>query len=265
MNTKNFIIKTINDSNKFEKILEKCTSLLFNNEKAEESLNYIRNRFSNSLIKNKQFGFFPSSADLDLLSEYEDELLELRLIFKNTNVNHFNTNPLISHYHYHNLIFPIKDNFGYTVGFCGRTFLTEEERKEKQIDKYKYNFFTKTHVLYGLEIAKQAILHKNSVFVVEGQLDCMIMHHFGIYNCVALGGLSFHPYQLYLLRKYGGPNLEINLLFDNDSKGKDAALKYKSQYGNLANIKIINFPDLSIKDVDEHYKKHKNLNFLLVR
>jgi DNA primase len=129
------------------------------------------------------------------------------------------------HFKNHPLIFPIKDEYNNIVGIIGRTIFTEDKRKQLNIDKYKYTFFTKTHILFGLNEAKQAISQYKSVILVEGQIDCIQLQSKGFYNVVALGGLDLHPYQFYLLKKYGGSDLRINILLDEDAAGQNAIAK----------------------------------------
>ena len=132
------------------------------------------------------------------------------------------------------------------------------------IDKYKYNPFTKSHILYGLNVAKEAISINKSVILVEGQFDTMSCHIKGIYNVVGLGGTSLSNYQFYLLRKYGGPNIKIKCLLDNDDNksGEKAFEKIKKQYQNYANIEALKLPNLKYKDIDNYLKAETDLMFL---
>lgn len=253
--------KIINDN--FELLCNKCSNLLLE-KKSEEVHNYIFNRFNEKYISKFNFGLFPREEDLSLLYDdkiNEDFLVNLKLIFKYRSVS--SGLKIKSIFENHPLIFPIKDEFGYIVGLIGRTLLDKSQMKEMKISKYKYSFFHRNHILYNLDVAKESIAISKSVYLVEGQIDCLSLNTKGLYNVVSLGGLGLNKYQFYLLRKYGGPNLKINLLLDNDGPGNLEAAKISQEYSKYCNINKITIPDNQVKDIDEYIKKHNNINFLL--
>ncbi len=266
MNDNSFIRDQIEKAKKthflYEKIIKTCQSLLV---KSDEPYEYIKRRFSIKHINNYEFGAFPMSDQIESLYEdgiTEENLLDLRLIFKYKSFS--NGVKIKSIFENYPLVFPIKDEFGYIVGLIGRTLLTKEEMKELKISKYKYSLFHRNHILYGLNFAKECISLNQTVYLVEGQIDCLSLYTKGLYNVVALGGLGLNKYQFYLLRKYGGPNLKIKLLLDNDGPGKLEAQKITNEYSRYNLVQSISIPDDSVKDIDEYIKKHNNINFLLI-
>ena len=67
---------------------------------------------------------------------------------------------------------PFRDPYGKVAALVGRSLLSEKERTEKKLPKYKNTKpFLKGHNVFGLYENKQTILDKNSVYVVEGQFD----------------------------------------------------------------------------------------------
>lgn len=266
MNENSFIREQIEKAKKthnlYCKIIKSCQSLL---EKSEEPFNYIKGRFDMKHIKNYEFGAFPSSDQIESIYNNdltEQDLLDLKLIFKYKSfVSGVKIKSIFENYP---LIFPIKDEFGYIVGLIGRTLLSKEEMKERKISKYKYSLFHRNHILYGLNFAKESIAVCQTVYLVEGQIDCLSLYTKGLYNVVSLGGLGLNKYQFYLLRKYGGPNLKIKLLLDNDDPGKLESQKITNEYSRYNSIQSISIPDDSAKDIDEYIKKHNNINFLLI-
>jgi DNA primase len=100
------------------------------------------------------------------------------------------------------LIFPIHDARGNIVGFSGRD-LTDESDCKYLASKFKKN----ETAPYGYKVALDnkvkniADKKQSSVFVVEGYTDVLACHQHGIYNCVALNGVSISEYAFNLLRK----------------------------------------------------------------
>lgn len=264
MSTKNYLISTINRHKVFEKIINTCQNLLYE-PIGEKTLNYLNTRFNKKYHKEFGFGYFPNNQQLDLLNIPLETLNSLKLAYEYHMQDQYNTCISVSTFNNHSLVFPIKDDFGYIVGLCGRTILTEEERKEQKIDKYKYSPHSKSHVLYGLNIAKESISINQSVILVEGQFDAMSCYTKGFFNVVGLGGTSLSNFQFYLLRKYGGPNLKIKCLLDNDENlaGSKAFDKIKYQYQNYANITALQLPNLKYKDIDSYLKAETDLRFLI--
>lgn len=100
------------------------------------------------------------------------------------------------------LIFPIHDARGNIVGFSGRD-LTDESDCKYLASKFKKN----ETAPYGYKVALDnkvkniADKKQSSVFIVEGYTDVLACHQHGIYNCVALNGVSISEYAFNLLRK----------------------------------------------------------------
>jgi DNA primase len=254
LNTKEYLAQTIHIHNQFQKVLDTCQKLL-KTEIALEAKTYLNSRMKEKTQTDFQFGFFPSSSHLSLMDI--NILHELKLSFEINNLINQHT----SFFEYHNLVFPVRDDYGFIIGLTGRTILSNEQQKERKIDKYKNSFYKKSHILFGLDQAKEAIQASKSVFLVEGQVDCIACHAAGFYNVVALGGPSLSLYQLYLLKKYGGTNIKILLLLDNDKAGKEGSAKIIQKYNSLAKIKTIELPS-QFKDIDQYLKETGNVSFL---
>lgn len=116
----------------------------------------------------------------------------------------------------HRLIFPIRDSNGKIIGFGGRAL--DNEQKPKYLNSPQTPLFKKSQVLYGLDLAKQAI-RTNGAVVVEGYMDCITAHQAGFSNVVASLGTAITNQQLDLLARYS-PTLTLAL--DADAGGKQA-------------------------------------------
>ncbi len=113
-------------------------------------------------------------------------------------------------------MFPIFDSNGKVIAFTGRVLNSEQKETPKYVNSPETNLFSKSHVLYGLNFAKQSIRKHNFVILVEGQMDVIMSHQMGYSNTVASSGTAFTSDQLHIISK-NTPNLL--LAFDSDSAG----------------------------------------------
>ena len=61
--------------------------------------------------------------------------------------------------------------------------------------------FHKGRVLYGLDMAKNAMRSEDAALLVEGYMDVIACHQYGITNVVAPLGTAFTPEQAKLLMR----------------------------------------------------------------
>lgn len=194
-------------------------------------------------------GYFPNEENLECLISLvgEAKLKELELVYpyhvQNGDHRVFVNKTVLG---MHNITMPYYDFRGNIVALVGRTILPEDERKSLKINKYKYTRFKKSLQLFGLHQAKQAILRKRSAVIVEGQIDCITCHQYGINNVVALGGSSLTKRQFETISWLAE---NIYLLLDNDPEGRKAQEKIVRQYSKDINIKTLRMPE-QYKDVD---------------
>ena len=119
------------------------------------------------------------------------------------------------------VMFPIHNISGKVIAFGGRTL-----KAEKDIAKYfnspESELYVKSNVLYGLHLAKNAIVKYDMCYLVEGYTDVVSMHQAGVENVVASSGTSLTEGQIRLIRRYT-PN--ITILYDGDSAGIKASFR----------------------------------------
>ena len=70
------------------------------------------------------------------------------------------------------VMFPIRDVTGRVIGFGGRT-LTTDKKVAKYFNSPESVLYNKSRVLYGMHLAKPAILKEERCFLVEGYTDVM--------------------------------------------------------------------------------------------
>ncbi len=115
------------------------------------------------------------------------------------------------------LMFPIIDVTNRVIGFGGRTL---GDDPAKYMNSPATALFDKSHSLYGLNQARQAISESGTAVVAEGYTDVIMAHQFGIRNVVAALGTSLTDGHARILKRYAK---RIVLLFDSDIAGKSAA------------------------------------------
>ncbi|MBC7222120.1 DNA primase [Candidatus Bipolaricaulota bacterium] len=118
----------------------------------------------------------------------------------------------------HRLIFPIRDEQGRVVAFAGRAF----EGEPKYLNTPNTPLFTKGTVLYGLDLAKEAIRRKGRAVIVEGYTDVISLHAAGIEEAVASMGTSLTADQARLLARY---TEEVVIAYDRDAAGEASSLR----------------------------------------
>lgn len=240
------------------KIADSCHYYLNNLANATTTKTYINSRLSQTFQNSYNIGFFP---DINyLINEYsEDTLLSYKLFYKKSINNSYSSNDtLVSFFENYPLIIPYKDVYGNTLALVGRTLLSEANRKELNISKYKNTIFKKGQHLFGLYEAKEAILESNQCYVVEGQFDAIKCHEKGIMNVVALGNSNMTAYQLSLLLRY---TRNINLLLDNDEAGIKGRQLCDNKYSKFVSFKNLYVPEI-YKDVDEYLINNDNFDNL---
>ena len=86
---------------------------------------------------------------------------------------------------------PIRDSTGRTLGFGARKLFEDDAINAKYINTPDTQLYRKTQVLYGIDLAKSAIVKKRQVVIVEGYTDVMAMHLAGVDTAIATCGTAF--------------------------------------------------------------------------
>ncbi|MBP7141105.1 MAG: DNA primase [Opitutaceae bacterium] len=126
------------------------------------------------------------------------------------------------------LMIPIRDHQGRIVAFTGRqTDLTpadDPSREAKYVNSPETPIFTKGHLLFNLDRARDPASKENRPFIlVEGQLDALRCWSVGLKTAIAPQGTAITESQLLLLRRY---QHRIECFFDTDEPGQKASLRF---------------------------------------
>lgn len=172
------------------------------------------------------------------------------------------------------VMFPISSEAGKVIGFTGRTLSTDEKAGPKYLNSPETAIYSKSKVLFNLDLAKEWIKKFDYAILVEGQMDCISVFAAGFHNVIASSGTAFTELQAKLLGRFS-KNVVVN--FDPDTAGAKAT---ERTLGLLVEeefqIKVLTLeqgfdPDLYIrrkgKDAYENALRHsqKYFDYLIER
>jgi DNA primase len=118
------------------------------------------------------------------------------------------------------LIFPTRDVNGRMIGFGARALKPEDE--PKYLNTPQTPLFDKSGTLYGLDRAAETARREERLVIVEGYMDVIASHQFGILNAVASMGTSLTEKQMNLAKRF---TANIVLALDADNAGSEATLR----------------------------------------
>ncbi|MFZ9857732.1 MAG: DNA primase [Roseiflexaceae bacterium] len=117
------------------------------------------------------------------------------------------------------VIFPIRNIKGQIIAFGGRAM---GDAQPKYLNSPQTLLFDKSSVLYGLDMAREAIRQHDSIVIVEGYVDVIALHQHGHRNVVAPLGTALTAEHVQIIKKL---TKNIYLALDADSAGIRATLK----------------------------------------
>lgn len=125
------------------------------------------------------------------------------------------------------LMIPIRDVQGRVVAFTARLLkdLTPKDdptKEAKYVNSPETPIFSKSNLLFGLEVARKHVNEETPLLLVEGQLDALRCHSHGFLTAIAPQGTSVTEQQLVLMRRY---TTRIDCILDGDSAGQKAAMR----------------------------------------
>ncbi len=156
------------------------------------------------------------------------------------------------------IIFPIHDLGGRIIGFGGRLISGEGP---KYLNSAENRIFSKRFHLFGLYHGREAIRSASEVILVEGYMDCLALHQYGIGNVVATLGTAFTREQAKLIKRYSETVL---VMYDGDEAGQREtmrALEVLRQEGIYAQV-IPLPPGIDPDNLVREKGKEEFLNFV---
>lgn len=113
-------------------------------------------------------------------------------------------------------MFPIRNRDGRIVGFGGRAI---GDAQPKYLNSPQSAIFDKSSLLYGFDLAKDAVRKQDQIVIVEGYMDAIAAHQFGHANVVAQMGTALTAPQVDLAKRL---TRNIVLALDSDVAGQMA-------------------------------------------
>lgn len=146
------------------------------------------------------------------------------------------------------IMFPIFDYRGNVIGFGGRVL---DDSLPKYLNSPDTLIFNKRQNLYGLNFARKNIINR-TIILVEGYMDLISLHQYGIKNVVATLGTALTEQQGHLIKRYADT---VIISYDSDDAGIKATLRAIEILTKLGiNTKILNLKQA--KDPDEFIRKY---------
>jgi DNA primase len=139
-----------------------------------------KRRLTKESIKAFHLGYCDSNGYIYVDTDFPDQSLKLDYKFKNS------------------VLFPICDAYNKLIGVSARK-LDYETNKDL---KYVNTVYPKTDHLYGLNITWPYCLKERTAYVVEGNMDAIIMYQYGIKNVVGMLGSALKLNQVCLLSRF---------------------------------------------------------------
>ena len=140
------------------------------------------------------------------------------------------------------IIFPVKSLNSSIFALGGRTL--SETTFAKYINSPETEFYKKGNNLYNINSAKEFTSNDDEVFIVEGYMDVVNLHKFGIQNVVANLGTAMTEKQIDLIWRFFKNPI---ICLDGDSSGQKAALRAAERLFPLMkpdfNIYFITLPE----------------------
>lgn len=228
-------------------------NVLYNVEEGQRiGMTYLRSRgFRDDIIKKFQLGY--STDNRDALARtaiekgYKPEFLE------KTGLCYRKDDGTLRDRFWGRVIFPVHTLSGKVVAFGGRVLNAATKNVQmKYVNSPESEIYHKSHELYGIYFAKQAMVRQDRCFLVEGYTDVISMHQSGIENVVASSGTALTSDQIRLIHRFTN---NITVLYDGDGAGIKASIRgIDMLLEEGMNVKVCLLPDGD--DPDSFARKH---------
>lgn len=153
------------------------------------------------------------------------------------------------------VMFPVFDYQGKVIGFGGRVL---DDSKPKYLNSPETLVFQKGTNLYGLNFALKHNMSERYFVIVEGYMDLISLHQYGITNVVASLGTALTINQARLLKRYAD---KVVISYDADLAGQMATLRGLEILRTAGfDVRVLSIPQG--KDPDEYVRSNGKEAFL---
>jgi len=183
----------------------------------EKALLYLRNRgITDKSIRTFSLGYSPNNWEgvyrFLKKKQYDDKMLEKAGLVLSGNSGMYDR-------FRGRLMFTLCDHKGNVVGFSGRV-LDPAIKEAKYINTSETPVYSKSNVLYGLDVTHDAIVKAGEAILMEGEIDLISSFQVGISNVVAIKGSALTEGHVHLLKRY---TERVIFALDSDMAGDKAA------------------------------------------
>ena len=140
------------------------------------------------------------------------------------------------------VLFSIRDAQGRPVGLGGRV-LPElgSTSPAKYINSPETPLFSKSKLLYGLDVAKDAMRRTKTALVMEGYTDTIVAHQHGFDNAVAVLGTALGEQHIRILKRFVE---RVVLVLDGDEAGQRRTNEVLELFvAQEVDLRILTLPD----------------------
>lgn len=139
------------------------------------------------------------------------------------------------------VIFPIRDVQSRPIAVGGRILPGANAEAAKYVNCNETALYHKSHQLYNLDLARDAIVKAKQAVVMEGYTDVIMAVQHGINNVVACCGTALGETQLKVLRRYCD---SVVLLLDGDEAGQRRSREILELFvGEQMDLRILTLPE----------------------
>ncbi|MBO5964263.1 MAG: DNA primase [Bacteroidales bacterium] len=215
--------------------------LLFNDEEGKSiGLSYFEERcLSRETIRKWGLGYCKDSWDDFCNAAKKEGYTEEELVKAGVAIRNENTGSIYDRFRAR-VTFPIFNIGGRVLGFSAR-ILSSDKSKAKYVNSPESIIYSKSNVLFGLHLAKDRIIKEDLCYLVEGNMDAVMLHQSGVFNVVATSGTALTTQQINLIKRY---TRNVTVLYDGDSAGIKATFKAVNLFLEQGlNVRTVLFPD----------------------
>ena len=153
------------------------------------------------------------------------------------------------------VMFPVFDYRGKVIGFGGRVL---DDSKPKYLNSPETLVFQKGTNLYGLNFAIKSNMKERYFIIVEGYMDLITLHQYGITNVVASLGTALTVNQARLLKRYAD---KVIISYDADVAGQTATVRGLEILKDAGfDVRVLSIPQG--KDPDEYVRSNGKDSFI---
>lgn len=140
------------------------------------------------------------------------------------------------------VLFSIRDPQGRPVGLGGRVLPESGNTSPaKYVNSPETPLFSKSKLLYGLDVARDAMRRSRTALVMEGYTDCIVAQQCGFEDAVAVLGTALGEQHIRTLKRFVD---RIVLVLDGDEAGQRRANEVLELFvAQNADLRIVTLPE----------------------